>query len=280
MRAGAGVQIDEATAVALVERVRQGDQEALGELYRCYQPTVRGYLGVRLSGYPDDVEDLVQETFLLAVELADTFNPEASTVRRWLCRYVAGTLAVTDFFRTHRHGQLSAVAIAVDTLRRGPVQSAESRESRPVSVQVVTALARLTPGQRRAVQLRYLDGLSSAAAAEVAGVSAATVGSHCLSARRRLRAALADLEPPTRSWLDEVPKKTAVKAAFAAVGPDAHQALAWLRERGIRVNTSYAYLLAKQARAGQQGVDAHTSTLAVAPEPRPAADHTTDGVAA
>jgi RNA polymerase sigma-70 factor (ECF subfamily) len=248
--------VDEAYAAALVVRLRRGDRDAWGQLYRCYQPRVRAYLSPRMSGLPcEDLEDLVQDTFLRAVLTAEDFAPEATPAGAWLCGCAA--LALSDFFRKQRFGHRAAVRIAVDAIRRGSVESDEARESRPVSPRVVTALAQLTPGQRRAMQLRYLDGLSSAAAAAVVGSRPATIVSHCLVARKRMRIELADLAPRHSSWLATVSKKTAMRAAFAVVGPDARAALVWLREQGIEVTISYVYQQARAVRAAQRAADTH-----------------------
>ena len=247
------------SAEQLLQRVAAGDREAWGELYRRYRPDVHRYASRRVPGRPDDVEDLVQETFVRVVEMAAEFESGTTTVGVWLCKRVAWCV-ISDFFRRDRHTHLMAIGVAVDAIRRGPIESTETRESRPVSVEVVTALARLTPGQRRAMQLRYLDGLDCEAAGEIAGLTANTIASHCVTARRRLRADLAHRAPAGQTWLDLVPKKTALAEAFRAVGPDAHAALAWLRGQGIAVNTAYAYAEARAARAGAVAIDTHLST--------------------
>jgi len=286
MTAGVGARgadrLSEADAAALVLRVRGGDRDALGELYQHYRPSVARYLSRRVANSAD-VEDLVQETFIRVPELAAVFEPRTTEVGAWLCGRVARWTMV-DYHRKERFRHLSAVDAAIDATRRGPVESAESRESRPVSPRVVTALARLTQAQRRAVQLRYLDGYSNAAAAKVAESSPGAVATNCLAARRRLRTDLADLAPQTRSWLATVSKVMAVRAALAEVGKTDVQAVrAWLRERGVQVDQSYVYAIRNGRRGGAPapssgperdhaaGVDTCPSRQVVVPEPRPAA---------
>jgi RNA polymerase sigma factor (sigma-70 family) len=239
---------DEGRVAELVAAVGSGDRDPFGVLNGCYRADVHRWVRVRLSGFPDDVEDLVQETFLLAWAMAAEFDPGRWRVGAWLCRWVA-PCAVHEFFRRDRFAHRAAVQLAANTLRRGSVETCEQRESRPLSLRMLAALARLTPGQRRAVQLRCLDGLGCAAAGAVAGTTAAAIAARCRDAWVRLRAQLADLAPTGGCWLGSAPKKTALRVVFDAVGPNARAALAWLHGPGVRANTSYAYAQARAARA-------------------------------
>ena len=235
----------------LVARVRRGDRDALGELYSRHRAAVARYMARRVvcSG---DVEDLVQETFIRVPEMAGDYNPDRDSypVGAWLCGRV-GRWTLIDYSRKERRSHLSALDAARDVAYRALTETAHERESRPLSPRVVTALARLTPAQRRATQLRYLDGLSSAQAAEVAGTSPGAVAQNSLDARKRLRVELADLAPAARSEVAELPKVAAVRAAFAAVRRDVPAAQAWLGERGVTVDPSYLYAI----RNGRRGVD-------------------------
>ena len=61
----------------LVERAKGGDQQAMGELYQ--QTCQRVYaLALRLTGNKDTAMDVVQESYLSALEhLEDLRNPDA-----------------------------------------------------------------------------------------------------------------------------------------------------------------------------------------------------------
>ena len=255
--------LSEAELAAVVARVGAGDQEALGRLYREMRPSVQRYLARRMGSSPADVEDLVQETFLRAGQEAAAFAPDTDRVGAWLCGRVAHR-TMRDFYRTQWFGQRSAFEAAVDVERRAPFESAQERESRPLSPRVVTALARLTPAQRRAVQLRYLDGYSTHAAAEVAGSTPRAVVSNSLEARRRLATQLADLAPEPVSALVDVPKHEAVRVALAQTANNVAQAQAWLREQGVQVDESYLYQvrLGKRTHRGEGKKEAVLAELA------------------
>jgi RNA polymerase sigma-70 factor, ECF subfamily len=69
---------------ALVEACRRGDRAALGEVFRHHAPAIERLL-VRLVGPRGDVEDLLQLTFIGAIDGFTRFQGKAS-VKTWLSR--------------------------------------------------------------------------------------------------------------------------------------------------------------------------------------------------
>jgi RNA polymerase sigma-70 factor (ECF subfamily) len=67
--------------VRLIGAARQGDRSAFGELYRRYARMIHGVLLARVPY--GDVDDLVQDVFLQAMERLDTLR-EAGAFRGWL----------------------------------------------------------------------------------------------------------------------------------------------------------------------------------------------------
>lgn len=242
----------------LLARLRAGDRAAFGELYRRHRPRVATYLARRMV-CAADVEDVVQDTFVRLWDCTEEFDPDTHEFGAWLCGRVARWTLI-DYGRKDRFRQLAALDIARAQARLRPTQTAQDRESRPLSARVVTALARLTPAQRRSVQLRYLDGYSTAAAAIVAGSSPGAIATNCLAARARLRVELAQLAPRSPHPLARRSKLDALRAAFTAVGThDVGAALGWLRDRGIRVDPSYAYAIRNHRRGTPTGARALAS---------------------
>ncbi len=219
----------------LIARAAGGDRDALGELYRRHRASVTGYVRRRVA-VEADAEDVVHEAFLDAWTTAGEYRPEHGyTVRSWLCGR-AGQ-ALRRYSWNDRHRYLVAVDASREAARRPVTETAEQRESRPVSEPVRAALQTLTPGERRAVQAYYLDGLSGEQAAETAGCTVGALRINAMTARRKLARALADRAPAARSPLQEMSQRDAVRAALAAVGHDAVPgARAWLAEQGVRVS--------------------------------------------
>jgi RNA polymerase sigma-70 factor (ECF subfamily) len=223
----------------LVARMGRGDRDAWGELYRRHRATVTGYVTRRIT-CEADVEDLVHETFLHAWSTAGDYRPEQGyQVRSWLCGRAG--LVLRRWAWNDRHPYLAAVDATREAMVRPVTETADERESRPLSEPVRAALEQLTASERRAVQLRYLDGLNGAQAAEAAGCRAVTIGTNAMNGRQKLARALAELVPPARSHVQEMPRREAVHLALSTVGDDVPAAREWLREHGVRVDLSTVY---------------------------------------
>lgn len=270
-QAGLGA-LSEPDARSLVARVRAGDADAWGELYQAGRAQVERYLARRMVEQAD-VEDVVQDAFLRAREMTTEFNPATHEVGAWLCGRVARH-TLTDYGRKQRFRYLSERDAMVEAAREvahtGPPESESQRESRPLSPRMEHALARLTPAQRRSMQLRYIDQLTTEQAGEVAGSSAAAIAQNCAEARKRLRAELADLAPASESWLDGMTKRQAVSIALANSRGEVPAAMEWLRAEGVRVDQSYVYAIRNgrrdqhTARVARQGGDIGAGAVAVA----------------
>src|SRR6187402_3493000 len=68
---------------ALVRRMAEGDDQALGVLYDRWQAVVHGVVS-RMLRQPDDVEDVVEETFWQAWRQASRFDRARGAVPTWL----------------------------------------------------------------------------------------------------------------------------------------------------------------------------------------------------
>ncbi len=125
------------------------------------------------------------------------------------------------------------------------------REATPLSEPVRAALGRLTPGERRAIQLRYIDGLNPDQAAEIAGVRKRSLHRRVADGRRKLAAELADLAPPARSPLQELPRREAITRALAATTDDVPAAAEWLRKQGVHASEANLYRYRQMLQAGE-----------------------------
>ena len=137
------------------------------------------------------------------------------------------------------------------------------------------ALGRLTPGERRAIQLRYIDGLNPDQAAEIAGVRKRSLHRRVADGRRKLAAELADLAPPARSPLQELPRREAITRALAATADDVPAAAQWLRKQGVHASEANLYRYRQMIQAGeplpgeQRQAAAHRCDRPTPPTPHP-----------
>lgn len=132
--------IDKGRAIALAERIRQGDRRAEDELVRHYQRPLRLILLKRL-GDPDLVADLVQESLTVTIQrLRDgkVKKPESLT---WFIRQTAVNLSIMHFRRARRDVPLSDEIMATQP---APIEkisdSLERRDLRDVLVSAMSAL--------------------------------------------------------------------------------------------------------------------------------------------
>jgi RNA polymerase sigma-70 factor (ECF subfamily) len=242
-------RLDAASDEDLLARVAGGDREALGEVYRRHRGVVRGFVLGRIAR-GDDADDVVQETFLRAAKQAGDYRAaEGRRVPQWLC-YLAGGKLI-DYGRREVHPYLAAARGAREQLRRPVTQSAEAREATPLSERVQAALGTLTPGERRAIQLRYIDGLGPDQAAEIVGVRKRSFHRRVAYGRQKLARELADLAPQSRSPLQDVPRREAIKRALAAAGDDVPAASAWLRKQGVHASEANLYRYRQMLHAGE-----------------------------
>ncbi|MFI7509644.1 RNA polymerase sigma factor [Micromonospora aurantiaca] len=173
--------------LALLHQAQQGDRDAFAALYLTYREPVTRYVAARLRGRDRDlIADLVQETFTNA--LADLGSALAD-VRGWLIWQAAKACNQHDW--SHRRYLRAAYAVREDADRSpaAPV-TAEPAPTRFGRLPFVHAMARLTPDQRRAIQLRYLDGYPRDAAARLMGRSVWAVGDLERRALRRMQITL------------------------------------------------------------------------------------------
>jgi RNA polymerase sigma factor (sigma-70 family) len=242
-------RLDAASDEDLLARVAGGDRDALGELYRRHRGVVRGFVLGRIAR-GDDADDVVQETFLRAAKQAGDYRAaNGHPVPQWLCYLAGGTLI--DYGRREVHPYLAAARGAREQLRRPVTESAEAREATPLSQRVQAALGKLTPGERRAIQLRYIDGLGPEQAAEIIGVRKRSLHRRVMVGRQKLAAELADLAPQSRSPLQDLPRREAITRALAATGDDVPAAAAWLRQQGVQASESNLYRYRQMIHAGE-----------------------------
>jgi RNA polymerase sigma factor (sigma-70 family) len=161
---------------ALVRRFRGGDDTAFSVLHARYADGIRNYAAYMLRGTIHDAEDTAQDVFLRAYQSLRRDEREID-VRPWLFR-VAHNRCI-DVLRRPVSDALDdeAPSGAGDD----PAAAIEHRETMRA---LLRDIGQLTDGQRSALLLRELGGLSHEAVGEALGIS--TVSSRMLVHRARL----------------------------------------------------------------------------------------------
>jgi len=152
-----------------VERARQGDDEAIGWLYRRYAPAVFRYLFYRL-GEREVAEDLTSEVFVRAIEGLPRYQQRGLPFAAWLYRIAAAR--VVDHYRRMRRRPATRLQPESATSGERAEQEAESRLS---AEELQRGLAGLPPAYQQVIVLRFVEGLSHEEVAQVMGRSAGAV---------------------------------------------------------------------------------------------------------
>jgi RNA polymerase sigma-70 factor, ECF subfamily len=153
-------------AAELVVRAQQGDQQAFAELYEQYSPLVYRFLRRRLDGSNEIVEDLTEDVFVKVFEKLDRYVERGLPFSAWLYRIAHNHLV--DYLRALPRTSASSL----DQIADVPERETTSDYARVLDQQSLKpALARLTPEQRQAIELRFLQGMSVAETAGAMGRS-------------------------------------------------------------------------------------------------------------
>ncbi len=156
----------QAVAAELVGRAQQGDQQAFAELYEQYSPLVYRFLRRRLDGSDETVEDLTEDVFVKIYEKLDRYVERGLPFTAWLYRIAHNHLI--DYLRALPRTSASSLDEVADVAER----ETTSDYTRVLDQQSLEpAMARLTPEQRQAVELRFLQGMSVAETARAMGRS-------------------------------------------------------------------------------------------------------------
>jgi RNA polymerase sigma factor (sigma-70 family) len=178
---------DDATLIARSRR----DPNLFAAIYDRYFADIHHYLAGRLG--PDAADDLAAETFLAAFGARDRFDPVRGTARPWLFGIATNLVA--------RHRRAEARRYRAMARADGPAdvgddenQMAERLTAQRLRRPLAVALAGLPAGERDALLLVAVGGLSYEEVAAALGIPPGTVGSRLNRARQRVRQALASTE--------------------------------------------------------------------------------------
>ena len=149
-------------------RAQSGDDAAYRQALSLLATRVRGYLKRRLSGLPDEVEDLVQETLLALHLQRGTYDPTLP-VSAWAAAIARHKLV--DLWR--RRGRRDNLHDALDDVDEQLL--ADVPEEAGTRRDLEALFEELPPAQRQAIALTKLEGLSVAEVAARTGTSESAI---------------------------------------------------------------------------------------------------------
>lgn len=155
---------------ALVDRAREGDEHALGELYDAYLPRIYRYCLLRV-GNETDAEDIAEDIFLKVLRGIERFEWRSSNAgghlpfAAWLFR-IARNEVVSFKRREARRATQSELTDSIRDENRGPQ---EITETKLTIEEVFAATEQISEAQREVILLRFGSGLSVAETAAALG---------------------------------------------------------------------------------------------------------------
>ncbi len=173
----------------LVQAVARGERRAFEELYAMFFRPLSGYL-LRMVRDSALVEELVDDTFFEAWKHAARFRGD-SKLSTWLFGIARNRALNALRALKPAHDELDEEAVFADSAQ-APERQASQRQTAQA---LAAALAELPADQREALELVLHQGLSYEEAAQVLRAPLNTIKSRVFHARRKLREALADLQP-------------------------------------------------------------------------------------
>lgn len=182
----------------LVDRIRNGDQEAFTALFSKYRPRLAVLIHYRLS--PElkqrfEVDDIVQETFLRAFRDFGQFNYRSpGSVMNWLARIADH--AIADLARSQGRQKRHAAELLrfrSESNPSGPEPVDSRTPSRALAESeslrgLLENLSSLPEDYRQAILLMKVEGLTTAEAAERLGKSREATALLLHRALKRFRA--------------------------------------------------------------------------------------------
>ncbi len=181
VRGNAAVRAAEAeTEEETLERAAARDEAAVRRLFREHYARVHRHVARVLGAGDADVEDVVQQVFLAALEGAHDFDGRSS-VSTWLIG-IATRRALDEARSRWRRGRWARVAEAVGVGRPAarPDHAVASRS------EAEAALATLAPDLRAVFLLHEVEGHTLAEISALTGVGISTLHARLQSARKRL----------------------------------------------------------------------------------------------
>ena len=167
----------------LLERAKQYDEAALGELYDRYAPRVYAYI-YRRVGNAHLAEDLTGDVFVRVIQAIQAERFWHTSFQAWLYR-IAHNLVVDHYRR-----QPEAIELELDERLMAAEDDPASAVTERLSYQRLgAAISRLTPGQQQVLALRFGEGMTARETAEVVNKSIGAIEAlqhRALAALRRV----------------------------------------------------------------------------------------------
>lgn len=163
----------------LLDRVRRGDEQAMGAVYDRYSKIVYS-VALRVLRDTASAEDVLQDVFLGLWRRPETFVAARGSLGGWLA-VVARNRAIDSLRRKRPSEQIEEVQLAA------PYDLADEAQRNVMMVKARDIIQQLPYEQRKTLQMAYFDGLTHSEIAEVTGDPLGTIKTRIRTALLTLR---------------------------------------------------------------------------------------------
>jgi RNA polymerase sigma-70 factor (ECF subfamily) len=178
---------------------RAGDQEAIARFYDAHVDGLYTFIYYRVGRDTSLAEDVVQETFTIALSRRAEYDPARGSIATWLT--VLSRNVIRDHLKAHRRSD--ELATAWERIDATLAQTFAAMAERPLPGEVLEraetrdlvhmAVANLPEQYRTALTRKYVDGESLETLAGELGISIDAAKSLLARARRAFRDTFATL---------------------------------------------------------------------------------------
>jgi RNA polymerase sigma-70 factor (ECF subfamily) len=154
---------------SLVQRAKQGDEEAFAQLYEEYFNKIYRYVALRM-GDRMEAEDIAQQVFLNAIKAISSFRWKGVPFSAWLFR-IAHNQVVDHLRKTRKR-----VSVRLEETLVAGSDDPQEVFGRKLDIERLNlATKKLTPAQREVISLRFAGDMSVAQVAKFMGRSEGAV---------------------------------------------------------------------------------------------------------
>ncbi|MFK7804010.1 MAG: RNA polymerase sigma factor [Anaerolineae bacterium] len=147
----------------LIQKAKNGDRDALGQLYDTHQPSIFRYIAYRI-GDRALAEDLTAEVFVTMVKKLPSYQDRGKPLLAWLYT-IAGNI-IKMHYRKHKHVEFNPFSDEMIDQQATPDQVTDKRLAQ---AKLLAQLPRLTAEQSEVITLKFLEGFSNGEIAKLLG---------------------------------------------------------------------------------------------------------------
>jgi RNA polymerase sigma-70 factor (ECF subfamily) len=175
--------------IELLNRIGDGDQTALSELYDRYARLIYAF-AYKILGSVEEAEEIVLDVFSQVWKNPQSYNAKRGRIETWLF-VMARSRSLDRLRRLKKMPESTQIDLSklLTNATSQPLEQALQQEKREL---VLAALEDLPTEQRQAIELAYFEGLSSTQIADRVGQPLGTIKTRIRLGLNKMRQFLAN----------------------------------------------------------------------------------------